>query len=184
MINSYLITDPLYYSDNKTALVTKLTEVYNLHEISFSCFRDKTSLNFKELAQAFLDTSRKKAIPKVLINTNLDLAIELGFDGIHLNSGQFHEIIRAKEHKLYTIISTHTPKEVHEALRLGADGVTFSPIFDTPNKGEAKGIAQLKAIADKYPNKIIALGGIISQEQINQIESLPLLGFASIRFFV
>lgn len=184
MINSYLITDPLYYSNDIKTFEEKLSQVYNFHEVSFACFRDKTSSNFKELAERFLTISRQNNISKIIINSNIDLAINLKFDGIHLNSKQFHEIQRAKSHNLYTIISTHTKKEIDEALRLGADGVTYSPIFDTPNKGHAKGILELEEVSLEFPNKIIALGGITSIQQVKQIEALPLLGFASIRFFI
>ena len=55
---------------------------------------------------------------------------------------------------LFVIISAHTFKESEEANFLGADAVTFSPIFSSPNKGVPKGLAPLKEIVGKINIKI------------------------------
>ena len=64
------------------------------------------------------------------------------------------------------------------------DFVTYSPIFETPNKGEAKGIENLKTMVDRYNIPIIALGGIITEEQIKAVKETGAYGFASIRYFI
>jgi len=43
------------------------------------------------------------------------------------------------------------------------DFITYSPIFKTPHKGQAKGIEDLKKMVLRYNVKIIALGGIITK---------------------
>ena len=107
------------------------------------------------------------------------------FDGIHLNSSQFNEIEKVKKLNLFTIISCHNFDELEKASKLGLNFVTYSPIFDTPNKGEPKGINNLDETIKKFPNlNIIALGGIISDNQVKQIEKTSAYGFASIRYFV
>ena len=61
----------------------------------------------------------------------------------------------------------------------------FFQIFDTPNKGQSKGVDKLNEVIEKFPNlKIFALGGIIQNEQINEIEKTKAFGFASIRYFI
>lgn len=81
------------------------------------------------------------------------------------------------------IISTHTLSEAKEADALGADMITFSPIFNTPNKGEPKGTETLKSVISKLSIPVIALGGIVSKEQIDLCENAGAFGFASIRYF-
>ena len=74
-------------------------------------------------------------------------------------------------------------EEVLKAQKVGADYVTYSPIFTTPNKGKPKGIEDLKIILDKVDIKVFALGGIINKAQIEEIASTKAFGFASIRYF-
>jgi thiamine-phosphate pyrophosphorylase len=61
--------------------------------------------------------------------------------------------------------------------------VTYSPIFTTPNKGEPKGIEDLKDVLEITEIKIFALGGIVEDEQIKSISQTDSFGFASIRYF-
>ena len=184
-IKSYLITDPNYFSDNKEIFKEKLIAVFKNHKIDFACFRDKSSQNIEELAKIFLQICKEFKIKNILINSNISLATKLGFDGVHLNSQQFEKIQNAKKLNLITIISCHTLEELEKAMNKNIDFVTFSPIFETPNKGKAKGIEELNKAIKNFPNlKIIALGGIIQNEQIKEIKKTKAYGFASIRYFV
>jgi len=61
--------------------------------------------------------------------------------------------------------------------------ITFSPIFTTPNKGEPKGIEVLREVISSLEIAVIALGGIVEQEQIKLCEEAGAFGFASIRYF-
>ena len=86
---------------------------------------------------------------------------------------------------MYVIISCHNENDLENAIKSKADAVTYSPIFETPNKGLPKGIEVLNNITTKYENtNIIALGGIINDEQIEQISKTKAYGIASIRYFV
>ena len=93
------------------------------------------------------------------------------------------DIPKAKKLNLLTIISTHSLEEVKDAKNLGADIVTYSPIFSTPNKGIAKGAEELNLVVDSCNIKVIALGGIVTQEQIDEVKNCNVYGFASIRYF-
>ena len=76
-------------------------------------------------------------------------------------------------------------EELEKAMNKNIDFVTYSPIFDTPNKGQSKGVDKLNEVIEKFPNlKIFALGGIIQNEQIKEIEKTKAYGFASIRYFI
>ena len=184
-IKSYLITDPNYFSDNKEIFKEKLIAVLKNHKIDFACFRDKSSKNIEELAKIFLQICKEFEIKNILINSNIYLAIKLGFDGVHLNSQQFDKIENAKKSNLITIISCHNLEELDKAMNKNIDFVTYSPIFDTPNKGEPKGITSLKEAISLYEDiDIIALGGIVKDEQIELISKTKAYGFASIRYFI
>ena len=80
-------------------------------------------------------------------------------------------------------MSTHTYDEALYAQEMGADYVTYSPIFASPNKGEPKGVEDLKAVVESLDIKVFALGGIVTPEQINAVEKSGAFGFASIRCF-
>lgn len=185
---SYLITDPKYYGDSELELKDKLNKTIQKHKVDIAGFRDKCSDNITNLAKVFLDTCKDNKIETIVINSNIELALELGFNAIHLTSKQFDKIKYCKQKGLYTIISCHDFEEVKKAYDNGADAITYSPIFYTPYKGKPKGIDALNALKDKCSYckdfKVIALGGIIDQEHIDQIKASKADGFASIRYFI
>ena len=117
------------------------------------------------------------------MHTDVKLAIKLNAYGIHLPSTAFDRIKEAKASGLKVIISTHTKEEVLNAESLGADCVTYSPIFATPNKGEPKGVDDLRTLLTQTQIKVFALGGIVTQEEVDVVEKTSVYGFASIRYF-
>jgi thiamine-phosphate pyrophosphorylase len=184
-LKNYLITDPQYYSNDKELFKNNLTKTLKNHKINLACFRDKSSSNFKELALIFVETCKKFNVEKILLNGNYFLSHELKANGVHLTSTQFDKIKEAKELGLYVIISCHSLSDIQIALDNKADAVSFSPIFETPNKGEQKGITALEEAVNTFKDiNIFALGGIINENQIEQISKTKAYGFASIRYFV
>jgi thiamine-phosphate pyrophosphorylase len=119
-----------------------------------------------------------------MINSDIELAYTLGFDGVHLNSTQFDKIEYAKSHNLYVMISTHNTEEMELAILKGVDAITYSPIFYTPNKQSPLGVDTLKQAVGRYSIDIFALGGIISKKEIDLVAKSGCSGFASIRYFV
>lgn len=184
-LKSYLISDPLYFSSNKKIFEEKLRTILNNHNVDIACFRDKSSTNFEELAKVFSKLCKEFKVDKILINTNIRLAKKLGFDGVHLNSQQFEKIEFAKSLNLFTIISCHNHKDLEMAFSKKVDCASYSPIFASPNKGEPLGIEKLILAKNSFPNlKIIALGGIIDNLQIKEVQKTEVYGFASIRYFI
>ncbi|MBU0925098.1 thiamine phosphate synthase [bacterium] len=181
----YLITDPKYYSNDKDLFKKNLEKVLKNKKVDMACFRDKESKNFNTLAEVFVQTCKEFNIKEILINSNYSLAHALGATGVHLTSKQFDEIKEAKKLNLYTIISCHTFHDIEKALNSYCNAVTYSPIFDTPNKGEPKGITTLKEAISLYEDiDIFALGGIVNQEHVEQVSKTKACGFASIRYFI
>ncbi|WP_026804057.1 thiamine phosphate synthase [Aliarcobacter lanthieri] len=183
-LKSYLITDPKYFSNEPIVFKQTLENILKIHKIDFACFRDKISSNVEELAKIFLNSCKEYKIEKIFLNSNIELAKKLGFDGVHLNSQQFDKIEFTKTLNLISIISCHNFEELKIANDKKIDFVTYSPIFDTPNKGKAKGIENLKSAIKEFQNlKIIALGGILNKHQIYEISQTNAYGFSSIRYF-
>jgi len=184
-MKSYLITDPKYFSNDTSIFETTLTNILKTKEIDYICFRDKVSKNYELLAKRFVDISKSNNISNIFINSHIDLAYSLNATGVHLTSTQFDKIAYAKSMKLKVIVSTHNIEDINKAIKYKADYITYSPIFDTPNKGAAKGIDDLKYITNKYKDiKIFALGGIVTNNHIDMIKTTSSYGFASIRYFV
>lgn len=166
---SYLITDPTHYYST-------------FQKADFVCYRNKEKKDI-EGAKAFLKQARGEGIQTVFLSEHYLLAKELGFDGVHLNSHQYFFVPEAKRRGLKVIISCHTEAEIEEAIRKKVDFITYSPIFETPNKGIPKGIEDLKKMVLRYNIPIIALGGIVTSKQIEAVAQTGAAGFASIRYF-
>ena len=153
------------------------------HMPDFALYRDKKSANYAIEAQNFVQMCKPLKELKVFLHQDYELAAKLGAKGVHLTAKQFDDITKAKKLGLEVIISTHTHDEVYIAEAMGADYVTYSPIFATPDKGEPKGIEALEEIVSMTDIKIFALGGIVSDEEVKKIEQTDAYGFASIRYF-
>ena len=182
---SYLITDPKYYSNDPTLFKKNLKKILSSKKVNMACFRDKISSNYEELAKLFVNICKEFNIEKILLNENYQLAKKLNAHGVHLTSKQFNDIQKAKDLDLYTVISCHNFTDIENAQKKYINAVTYSPIFQTPNKGEAKGIGELREVIRAYEDlDIIALGGIISKNHIKLISKTKAYGFASIRYFI
>jgi thiamine monophosphate synthase len=99
----------------------------------------------------------------VWIAEDLELALEVGANGVHLGSGATRERAEAVRAKgLWLSVACHSVAEVVQCEReLGADSVFLSPIFETPGKGSPLGLAPLREAAlVRTTTRIVALGGI------------------------
>ncbi len=113
---------------------------------------------------------------KILINTRADIAKAAGADGVHLPSTAPRETLPG----LIIGRSCHTIEEIRS---FPADLITFGPVFLTPNKGPALGIAALAEACLAAKNKtVFALGGI-TWENAPSCISAGAAGVAGIRLF-
>ena len=171
MINNYLIT-------SKPSFI-QLKKYFP----AFALYRDKETSEYSFHAENFVQMCKSIPNLKVFLHQDYLLADSLNASGVHLTSLQFDEIRKAKDLGLEVIISCHTKEDVDKAEELGADYVTYSPIFDTPNKGKPKGVENLKKLVDSTSLKVFALGGIITAQHVEAVEKSGAYGFASIRYF-
>ncbi|SHO80822.1 Thiamine monophosphate synthase [hydrothermal vent metagenome] len=147
-------------------------------------FRDKTTTNYPEKALEFLNEAKKYNFDKILLHRDIDLAHKLNCNDIHLTSTQIDEISKAKRLDMFVIVSTHSKEEALKAQENGANMITYSPIFDTPNKGKPVGLESLIELRNSISIPIIALGGIVTDTHIKLLEENKIFGFASIRYFI
>jgi len=174
---AYAITDPttLNFDRLKSDL-----EAFSC-KTSMIVYRDKETNTYASNAKAFVTAA--KHFDRVLLHGDYLLAKECNADGVHLKSTQFDDIIKAKRLGLFVIVSTHSMDEAKDAEALGADMITFSPVFYTPNKGDAVGVDVLKEVVSSVSIPVLALGGILTQTQIDACAYVGAKGFASIRYF-
>jgi len=138
--------------------------------------------NVFELASQAAELA-KNSNTKILVNDRADIALAANADGVHLTANSLSaSIIRRNFPKDFMIgVSTHSIEQTEEATREGADFALFGPIFETPGKGEPKGLEELRRVSEKVrPFPVIAIGGI---DETNYREVMQIAGgFAAIRF--
>jgi len=177
---AYAITDPstLSFSTLDADLARFVAK-----GASMILYRDKNNPHYPSNALEFFKKAKKYPFEKILLHGDFDLASKLQVHGVHLRSDQLKDILQAKQKHLFVVASTHTFYDAKLAQALGADMITLSPIFYTPNKGKPIGIKTLQEISATIDIPILALGGILSTEQIDAVNLAGAKGFASIRFF-
>jgi len=182
-MKKYLITSREHYTDTPAVFRAILQESIQKHLPDFALYRDKHNPHYATQSEHFLDVCKNFYGLKAFLHQEYLLASKLGATGVHLTSQQSDDIPKAKALNLEVIISTHSLEEVLLAEKLGADYVTYSPIFSTPNKGEPKGVKNLQEVVEKSGIKIFALGGIVHEKQCLHVRESGAYGFASIRYF-
>lgn len=100
-----------------------------------------------------------------IINDDVELAIKLGADGIHIGQKDFPVCkIREKIGKMILGVSVHSQDELQIAQQYGADYVGIGPIFATTSKSDANppsGTAFLQSVrSENRELPIVAIGGI------------------------
>lgn len=105
---------------------------------------------------------------KVLLNSQIELAQEIGADGVHLTSQQLMQC-QVRPDCLWVGASCHNHDELVHASLLGLDYVSLSPVLPTRSHPEASGMGwyQFQQLIENYPLPVFALGGM-RQEHLAQ----------------
>jgi thiamine-phosphate pyrophosphorylase len=94
-----------------------------------------------------------------VVNDDVDAAIALGADGVHLGQGD-DGAERAREHGL---LLGRSVASLEEARAADADYLGAGPVWDTPSKADADpaiGLGGLRAICAAAAVPVVAIGGI------------------------
>ncbi len=98
----------------------------------------------------------------LLVNADLDLAVAIGADGVHLNSRQLAVATERPAALRWVAASCHDPADLDRAARLGLDFAVLSPVLATPSHPAAVplGWAGFAAAVAAVPLPVYALGGM------------------------
>ncbi|MDP7279084.1 MAG: thiamine phosphate synthase [Candidatus Poribacteria bacterium] len=122
--------------------------------------KDLPESEFRQLTESVLRLANDYQT-KVFVNSHLELARQTGVDGVHLPTKLVDLIGKAKANELLVGSSAHSLAEAQQQERMGADFVTFSPIFPTPSKpGHVIGVESLAQVCQKLEIPVFALGGV------------------------
>lgn len=111
-----------------------------------------------------------------IVNDDVELAIELGADGVHV--GQDDEGITSVREKMgdkIVGVSTHTIEEARFAITNGADYLGVGPIFPTSTKKDTKAVQGTKGLRHfreaGITVPIVGIGGITVKNAASVIKA-------------
>ncbi|MDO3409789.1 thiamine phosphate synthase [Saccharibacillus sp. CPCC 101409] len=128
-------------------------------------FRDKTGSKEgrRRKAQALRELTRRWDIP-FIVNDDVDLALEVDADGIHLGQGDLPlEEARRRVGDRIIGISTHAIEEALLAQEQGADYIGAGPVYATRTKEDAVdpvGLDYIREVSRRIEIPFVAIGGI------------------------
>jgi thiamine-phosphate pyrophosphorylase len=149
--------------------------------------KDLSAKDLYSLATSVRKLTREANV-KLFINDRFDVALAVEADGVHLGQqslppdvirhlvekrGQSKKVRPTDGSALLIGVSTHNLQEAQRAENLGADFITFGPLFFTPSKapyGKPVGMDALREVRKSVSIPILGLGGI-KEELIPQVLS-------------
>ena len=144
--------------------------LFQYREKGEGCLDDLEKL---ELGKRLQDVCRESGIP-FIVNDDLELALELDADGIHIGQ-EDEEAAQAREKIGDKIlgVSVHNLEEAEKAKLAGADYFGVGPIFPTATKKDTRpvqGTALLEQLKD-FGVPIVGIGGINADNAAAVIEA-------------
>jgi len=100
-----------------------------------------------------------------LINDNVDLALMVRADGVHLGQDDL-PLPEARDllgPRMIIGVSTHSPTQARQAVEEGADYIGAGPLYPTATKKDvvpAVGLEYLRFVLEKISIPVVAIGGI------------------------
>ena len=139
-------------------------------------YRNKSGNAREMLEQARELRQRLGGSVKLIMNDRADLALEAGFDGVHVGQDDLSpEAARKVIGKdLWLGVSTHNPEQVREADKTSADYVAIGPVFATSSKANPDQVIGLQGVrrARELTRKpLVAIGGITRKNCRSVIEA-------------
>jgi len=99
-----------------------------------------------------------------IINDFVDIALLVDADGVHVGQDDLPvAAVRKLVGQKCIGLSTHSPEQAREALRLGADYIGVGPLFETHTKENVcapVGLDYLTYAVENVPIPFVAIGGI------------------------
>jgi len=137
-----------------------------------------------------------QAVPRILVNDRLDVALAEKAGGVHLGENSLpvdeakrlllaYQIRQSPAPDFLVGVSCHSLEAAQSAAAAGTDYVFFGPVFATPSKaayGAPQGLERLAEVCRSVNIPVLAIGGI-SLENVASCFSAGASGIAAIRLF-
>jgi thiamine-phosphate pyrophosphorylase len=127
------------------------------------------------LAEKLYKVCKDAGIP-FIVNDDVDLAVELDADGVHVGQEDAGaNFVREKTANKILGVSTHTIEEAEKAIEDGADYLGLGPIYPTISKDDARAVSGLTIIENFRKNgitiPIVGIGGITASNARDVIQA-------------
>lgn len=179
MLKLYLVTDRKWLNGRKLTDDLKKAILGGVTTIQL---REKNLSNeeFISIAKEVKKVCQNYHIP-FIINDNLEVALAINSDGIHIGQNDIPASIVRKQIGPNKIlgVSVHNLKEAFQAKIDGADYVGVGAIFSTETKNDATNVTldSLKKICDNIDLPVVAIGGI-NLDNISKLKNINIAGIA------
>ncbi|NQD64856.1 thiamine phosphate synthase [Bacillus haikouensis] len=134
-----------------------------------------TGLEKVRLAEKLYRVCEDAGIP-FIVNDDVDLAVELDADGIHVGQEDLAaNFVREKAENKILGVSAHTIEEAEKAIEDGADYLGLGPIYPTISKDDTRAVSGLTIIENFRKNgitiPIVGIGGITASNARDVIQA-------------
>jgi thiamine-phosphate pyrophosphorylase len=148
-------------SDVLTEAIAGGITLFQFREKGHGAFTGEKKYAFAKELQAIC---KKHGVP-FIVNDDVELAIALDADGVHIGQDDEQaDIVRQKIGDKILGVSAHNLEEAKRAIEQGADYIGVGPIFPTSTKEDAKeaqGTSIIRFLRDSGIDiPIVAIGGI------------------------
>ncbi|MEJ2475216.1 MAG: thiamine phosphate synthase [Desulfobacterales bacterium] len=139
--------------------------------------RNKTldDVCFRRMAREMLTRTRRHEDAVLIINDRVDIALEIGADGIHVGQQDedCEQVIRRVPAEMIVGVSARHPELALAAQRKGATYVGAGSVAATSTKPDAEvvGFEGLSAVVAAVNIPVVAIGGI-SKRNIRQVHDI------------
>ncbi len=118
----------------------------------------------RDLAMRTIELARKHGA-RVLLNSDIELAQDVGADGVHLNSAQL-AACNARPDMEWCAASCHDARELRRAADLGLDFAVLGPVQPTPSHPGAAhlGWEEFAGLIKDSEIPVFALGGLHGED--------------------
>ncbi len=168
----YVITESSISKGRSNELVVEEAikggaEIIQLREKNW----DKNKIKKEAIKLLKICRKRKNNI-LFIINDYVDIALDIGADGVHLGQSDMPigEARKICGKKLIIGLSTHSIDQAIKADREDVDYITIGPIYKTRAKDYTIGPKIIKEILKKIKRPLIAIGGI-NKNNIDEVLS-------------
>lgn len=135
---------------------------------------------FLQSAKELKELCKKYNVP-LIINDNLDIALESGADGIHIGQSdmELKNVVEKTKGNMIVGVSVRTLEEAIIAEKNGASYLGVGAVFSTSTKLDAKIVDHntVKEICENVNIPVVAIGGI-NKNNIKDLSGLGLDGVA------